>query len=68
MKNFDVILIGNGLGRGEYAEKLLEAVLNEAEVPVVVDADGLFALIGKEHLLRKGNVILTPHSMEMARL
>ena len=68
MKDFDVILIGNGLGRGEYAEKLLEAVLNEAEVPVVVDADGLFALIGKEHLLRKGNVILTPHSMEMARL
>ena len=70
MKNFDVILFGNGIGREPYVRPLLEKVLQNAEVPVVIDADGLFALARDTEILKscKSDIILTPHAMEMARL
>lgn len=70
MQGYDVILFGNGIGRGKAVLSLLESVLTEAKVPVVIDADGLFALAQKLEMLKdcKADVILTPHSAEMARL
>lgn len=70
MQGYDTILFGNGIGRCEYIPKLLEKVLKNATCPVVIDADGLFALKDRLDLLKecKGQVILTPHSMEFARL
>ena len=37
----DVIVIGPGLGMDAEAEKILEYVICESEVPIVIDADGL---------------------------
>ncbi len=70
MKGYDAILFGNGIGREEYVYDLLEKVLETARVPVVVDADGLFALSKNVELLKrcKCPVIITPHSAEMGRL
>ncbi len=70
MAGFDTILFGNGIGRGKYVPALLEKILESADVPVVIDADGLFALAGNMQILKrcKSDVILTPHTMEMARL
>lgn len=70
MQEYDVILFGNGIGRGEHVTKLLKTVLKEARVPVVIDADGLFALAENPQMLDECiiDVILTPHSAEMARL
>ncbi len=70
MQDYDVILFGNGIGRDEYVQVLLEKVLKAAKVPVVIDADGLFALAKNPDMIRACNadVILTPHSAEMARL
>ncbi len=70
MQNYDVILFGNGIGRGDEVMPLLESVLKEAKVPLVIDADGLYALSKKPDMLKncKTEVILTPHSAEMARL
>lgn len=70
MQDYDVILFGNGIGREEYITDLLEAVLKAARVPVVIDADGLYTLSKKPQMLNEciADVIITPHSAEMARL
>ena len=70
LPSFDVILFGNGIGREAFVADLLEDVLKNSAVPVVIDADGLFALSKKPELLElcENRVILTPHTMEMARL
>lgn len=69
-KGFDAILFGNGIGREDFLAELLEKVLKNTDVPVVIDADGLFALSKKSELLKlcRGKTVLTPHSMEMARM
>lgn len=70
LSGFDVILFGNGIGRADFVPILLEKVLNAAKVPVVIDADGLFALSKNTKMMKNSecDIILTPHAMEMARL
>jgi len=48
----------------------LDAVVQHAECPLIIDADGINALAENIHVLDKVNapVILTPHVGEMARL
>jgi ADP-dependent NAD(P)H-hydrate dehydratase / NAD(P)H-hydrate epimerase len=57
------LAIGPGLGRdrGELVRRLLE----ETDVPAVVDADGLYEL---EPFERAAPTVLTPHSGELGRL
>lgn len=66
----DVIGIGPGLGTSVQAAALLETVLREGEKPLVIDADGLNLLKGREALLKsyKRDVLLTPHLGEFSRL
>src|SRR5690606_23004779 len=61
----DVVVVGPGLGRSEWAKALLERVL-ASELPLVVDADGLNLLA--EAPPRRGNWVLTPHPGEASRL
>lgn len=70
INGFDAILFGNGIGREAYAVDMLANILAAARVPLIIDADGLFALAQRPKLLALcgENVILTPHTMEMARL
>ncbi len=70
MNDFDVILFGNGIGRESFVIDLLEKVLKYAKKPIVLDADGLFALSKRPEMLKEcdSEIIITPHSMEMARL
>jgi NAD(P)H-hydrate epimerase len=60
-----VIAVGPGLGQSEWAEKLMQYVLS-AELPLVVDADGLNLLARDPQ--ERGLWILTPHPGEAARL
>jgi ADP-dependent NAD(P)H-hydrate dehydratase / NAD(P)H-hydrate epimerase len=57
------LAIGPGLGRerGELVRRLLE----ETDLPAVVDADGLYEL---EPFEREAPTVLTPHSGELGRL
>jgi len=67
----DVLALGPGLGRGEEVRELVCSLLCAAEVPVVLDADGLNALAEAPEALdaRRDRVtILTPHDGELARL
>lgn len=65
----DVIVLGPGLGQEAYVEYLVEAVLEYAYVPMVLDADGLNTVAAHPYLTRyfTENIILTPHMGEMAR-
>lgn len=65
----DAVLIGCGLGRGWQTDALVRNLLT-IEKPLVLDADGLNALSGREELLQKraAPTILTPHEGEFLRL
>ena len=70
LDKYDAILIGCGLGVNEDTEAVLRAVLENAKVPVVVDADALNIISANKQLLEgvSAPVILTPHPGEMSRL
>lgn len=68
----DTMLVGPGLGTGEWAQDALKSVLEhalQAHKPIVVDADGL-NLIAKDRqlILPKHLAIITPHPMEASRI
>ena len=65
-----VIAVGPGLGQSQETEKLLRFLIADTDKPLVVDADGLNALVGQTELLKglKRPVVLTPHPGEFARL
>lgn len=67
----DIVSIGSGTGTGEKAWKLLKCVLENAQVPCVIDADGLNLLAEHKKYIGRlphGNFIFTPHMKEMERL
>ena len=66
----DVIVCGPGLGTTDASHRLVHAVLKNAAVPVVMDADALNVIAEETDILRKPHtdLIVTPHLGEMARL
>lgn len=66
----DVLAIGPGLGREPETIALVRRILKGApENPLVLDADGLFALSPfTDEFRREGPFVLTPHPTEFARL
>lgn len=70
LPQMDAVLVGPGLGQSEGTLAVVRAVLEKAECPVVVDADGINVLSAHRNLLRgrKLPTILTPHDGEFARL
>lgn len=61
----DVIAVGPGLGRGEWSRAMFEQSLR-AQLPCVIDADGLNLLAEQPHAVPEA--VLTPHPGEAARL
>src|SRR5439155_24798457 len=53
-----------GLGRSDERRALVRGLLERLDVPVVVDADGLFGL---EPVERTAPTVLTPHAGELGR-
>ena len=66
----DAVLIGCGLGRGKDIGGIVEFVLENADCPIVIDADGLNCISENSEVLKKAKrtPIITPHMGEMARL
>lgn len=65
---YDFVTIGNGMGRGEAIERMVEMVLSSS-LPCILDGDALYA-VGKhpQWLKRSAPVIVTPHPKEMSYL
>lgn len=62
------VLIGCGLGTCEKSVELFKYVVNNAECPLIIDADGINILSNCIDIIKNKQVILTPHPLEMARL
>ena len=70
LNNFDVILIGCGIGKSFASKNNFKFIINyfkEKDTPIVIDADGL-NILSELHLQLPINTIITPHPMEAARL
>ena len=66
-----VLALGPGLGRSAATAALVRKIVADCPLPLVLDADALFALAGHCELLAArpvGTTILTPHPGEMAHL
>lgn len=70
MQDMDALLIGPGIGRCAAVGRMLAKVLANAKIPVILDADALYAVAQNPAMLDACgcNLIFTPHAMEMARL
>jgi NAD(P)H-hydrate epimerase len=64
------LVIGPGLGRSGGALEMSRKLSRRHHGPVLVDADGLFALNGRLEQLARRRIpaVLTPHEGELARL
>jgi NAD(P)H-hydrate epimerase len=65
LKAVDGVVLGPGLGRSAWAYRLWRHVVR-ADVPLVLDADGLNLLAAEP--IERGRWLLTPHPGEAARL
>ncbi len=66
----DAVAVGPGLGDDPATDAWILELVTTAEVPLVVDADGLnaFARQGRTPAFATEDVVLTPHPGELARL
>lgn len=69
IQGMDAVLIGCGLGQSGGTLAVVNAVLEQASCPVVLDADGINVLQAHKDVLRgrKYPTILTPHEGEFLR-
>ena len=66
-----VLAIGPGLSIQDETQKFIRAVVENTELPVVLDADGLNAFANQPDTLksrRTEHLVITPHPGEMGRL
>jgi|KBSMisStaDraftv2_1062788.scaffolds.fasta_scaffold18638_3 NAD(P)H-hydrate epimerase len=66
-----VLAVGPGLGQQTGTQKFIRALVQETELPTILDADGLNAFAGQGDALRERRsqfLAITPHPGEMARL
>lgn len=73
VKNTDVLVVGPGLTQNKSTQGLARKIISKVDKPMVIDADGLNALVGHLEMLSASRCplsakILTPHPGEMARL
>ncbi len=63
-------VLGPGLGRADATQAFARGLAAQAEVPLVIDADGLNAFAGRLEELagRDAPTVLTPHAGELGRL
>ncbi len=66
------LAVGGGAGRHPSTRALIRRVIQEIQLPTVLDADGIYAFEGEADLLRMaapgGRLVLTPHPGEFAAL
>lgn len=70
LPKMDAVLIGPGLGQSEGTFAVVKTVLENAQCPVVLDADGINLTAAHKDILRgrTNPTVLTPHTGEFARL
>jgi len=66
----DAVILGPGLGRQEASQRLVQSVLTRLRGPkaLILDADGLAALVPEPRDASQPTLVLTPHAGEAGRL
>lgn len=69
-KKSSVLVIGPGLTTSDDVKSLVENLILKAEIPIVLDADGINVIAGNKEIIKKSRseIVLTPHPKEFARL
>ena len=70
MADKQCLAIGPGLGSAAETGRLVRQLLRRSKIPMVIDADGLNHLAGRQEIFTdmQAPAVLTPHPGEMARL
>lgn len=70
IKNSNAIGIGPGMGDNSKTLNIVEYILNNANCPVIIDADGINCLKNNKEILKNKNIekLITPHPVELARI
>jgi len=70
MKNYSVLGIGPGISRQAETQRLVRKVIEKSNIPLVVDADAIYALSEDPTILKKTKIplVITPHPGEIAKL
>jgi ADP-dependent NAD(P)H-hydrate dehydratase / NAD(P)H-hydrate epimerase len=66
-----VLGMGPGIGTHPETQEFVRSVVGHADLPIVLDADGLNAFAGQAEILsnrKSAHLVMTPHPGEMARL
>ena len=58
------IVIGGGIGRSEETQEAVLEFLSQINLPVVIDADAIYAIARAPEIMKEKNILLTPHSYE----
>lgn len=66
----DCVAVGCGIGNNDDTQVVVGQIIKTSEVPVVLDADGINAIVPFIDIIKdkKAPLVLTPHPAEMARL
>ena len=70
-KGKTLLAVGPGLGTNKETQKYVTSIVQQSDLPVILDADGLNAFAGRASVLAKRKtpyLAITPHPGEMARL
>lgn len=69
-EKYDAVCLGSGVGTEDETKKMVKGFLRYFDKSIVLDADGLNCINGSVEILndRQGDTVVTPHTMEMARL
>jgi len=72
-RDVDVLVVGPGVTQNKSTQGLIRKVVSKIDRTMIIDTDGLNALIGHLNILRttedgRRSTIITPHPGEMARL
>ncbi len=69
-KGSSALLLGCGLGKNAHTISLVKEIVERAEIPIIIDADGINCLCENINVLKntKAKIILTPHIAEFSRL
>lgn len=70
LPKMDAVLLGPGIGQGSCVSEFVFEIIKTCKIPLVLDADGINALVGHIDILRGSScpIILTPHDGEFQRL
>lgn len=70
LTKMDAVLIGPGLGQSAGVFEVVKVVLEQAQCPVLLDADGINLIAAHKDIVRgrTAPTILTPHAGEFGRL